>query len=316
MGCYKQLNFKERSKIEVLINRNMSLGKIAQELKRSKSTICRELKRNSIDGLYMAVKAQSDSRKRKHRKPYKLKVNSTVYKYVLQKLNQGWSPEQISGRLRLSKSKINICAETIYQYLYKHAVKSLYKLLPQQRARRRARGKRKSRIPNIEQRCINNRPKYINDRSICGHWEGDTIRFGDNKKRSVTTLVERKSRLVKLLFNERSTSSIVMKEIGVLTQLCKPQSWKSITFDQGSEFQFVYEIEKYKFCDIYFANAHSPWQRGTNENTNKRLRRYLPKKFNTSHITHNLLREIEKKMNSTPRKCLDFKTPYEVFYRS
>ncbi len=103
-----------------------------------------------------------------------------------------------------------------------------------------------------------------------------------------------------------------MKSIGHLTRLYKSSKWKTITFDQGSEFLFTYEIEKYNLCQVFFAKAHSPWQRGTNENTNKRLRQYLPKIFNTSNLTQALLSEVERKMNSTPRKCLDFRTPYEV----
>jgi IS30 family transposase len=213
MRDYTQISFKERSKIEYYLARGIQSSKIAVLLNRHVSTIAREIRRNRVKGYYNAQRAHSISLSICRRKPYKFTVNSNIYKYVLVHLKAGWSPEQIAGRMKRLQLKTTVSAETIYQYIYKHGNKALFYYLPSKRKQRRTRYKRKTKRLHFKEKNIKYRPFESSDRSKVGHWEGDTIRFSNQKYQSVTTLVERKSRLIKIIKNERSTSSIVMKNI-------------------------------------------------------------------------------------------------------
>lgn len=316
MGNYTQLTPRERRKIGCFLDMNYSIDAISERLGRHRSTIYREIKRNSTKGFYFPGKANEKARKRKYRKPYKFKIDNKVYRYVIEKLKKGWSPEQICGRLKLKKVLGSICHETIYQYIYKHARSELYYYLPTQRKRRIARYQRKAR-PKLcnNHKSILNRPNEAENRLVKGHWEGDTIRFTNCRIRSITTLVERKSRLLILCKNEKSTSEMVMNNLKEKMKSLAKCNYKTLTFDQGSEFTNFYSVEQELKCDIYYAQARSPWQRGTNENTNGRLRRYIPRNINPIKINQDWLDEIAKMYNDTPRKCLGFRTPKEVFFK-
>lgn len=309
---YKQLSLKERRQLACFLEMGLSVKIISSRLERHRSTIYREIDRNSTHQGYLAVRANKQALVRKHRKPLKLVVNSNGYKYVMTKLQAGWSPEQISGRMKSLKLPFSVCHETIYQYIYRHAHSYVYQYLPMQRHKRRQRGKRKSCSIYNGHRKISNRPEDIELRQTLGHWEGDTIRFASERKQSVTTLVERKSRFLVLQKNERSTTKIVMNNIYDAIRGFPKRVWHTITFDQGSEFADFARVERPTRCNVYYANARSPWQRGSNENTNKRLRRYLPKQADIKQISQETLDYIADKFNSTPRKCLGYLTPWEV----
>lgn len=313
MRDYTQLCFQERSKIECYLARGLNIGKIASLLNRHVSTIGREISRNSEHGYYNAQRAHCLSSSRCCRKPYKFTVNSSIYKYVLAHLKAGWSPEQIAGRMKRLKLRVTVSTETIYQYIYKHGNKKLFYYLPSKRKQRRTRHKRKNKRAHFREKNIKYRPFKPSDRSIIGHWEGDTIRFSKSYYQSVTTLVERKSRLIKIVKNDRSTSTMVMKNIKDLIIRFHPDSWKTITFDQGSEFSDFYQIERNTKSNVFYSDVSSPWQRGTNENLNRQLRRMLLKKMNPDEMTPQLLSEIEYKLNTKPRKSLGFRTPLEVY---
>ena len=173
------------------------------------------------------------------------------------------------------------------------------------------RNNRKNRT-EMEKRNISQRPEDVNLRHDFGHWEGDTIRFPEHQKSTVTTLIERKSRYVCLYKNINKNSSTVIGAIYQGIKAVPKKIWCSLTLDQGMEFMDFRVIEQQTRCKIYFCNTHSPWQRGSNENMNGRIRRYLPKKFGIDAIDQKELDKIANRVNNTPRKCLGYFTPKEI----
>jgi transposase, IS30 family len=209
-----------------------------------------------------------------------------------------------------------ICHETIYYYIYKKENKNLYQYLHYKKPKRRkrfARKQQKCRYGDI--RLITKRPTKIALRTHYGHWEGDTIEFHGTKKTTVTTLVERKSRLVRLIKNENKISENVMSAIKENFQNEDQEFFKTITFDQGSEFANFPQIETHLPCKTYYCEARSPWQKGTNENMNGRLRRYLPRDTLIHQVTQQQLDLLANKINNLPRKCLGFKKPKELIFQ-
>jgi IS30 family transposase len=310
---YKRISLSEREKIFELLSQNYNQSFIAKKLDRNRSTISRELRRCIEDPLgYLPDRADLNAR-RFARRNSKLFRSANLSSCVIRLLKEGWSPEQISGRLKLEAGHISVSHETIYKFIYSEegARQKLYRFLTRHKPKRTkwySRAPRKSHIP--ETSSISFRPKFIEKRKKIGHWEGDLVVFGSLKSSNVTTIVERKSRLTKLIHNKSKYTEEVIGGIkNKLSQLPQKQV-KTITFDRGTEFAGFRKLG----IDSYFCNPHSPWQKGSNENFNGRLRRYLPKKFDHRKLSQNLLDNIEQKMNNQPRKCLGFKTPLEVFY--
>jgi IS30 family transposase len=313
MRRYKRISLSEREKIYELGQQNYNQSYIAKKLDRNRSTISRELKRCLADPLgYLPDRADAIAR-RFARRNSKLFRSANLLSCVLHLLKEGWSPEQISGRLKLESNHISISHETIYKYIYSQQglEQKLYKLLARHKPKRTrwySRKPKRSHIPDGSN--ISFRPKNVEHRKKIGHWEGDLVVFGSLKSSNVTTLLERKSRLAKLIHNNSKYTEEVIGGIKNKLSQLEPQQVKTITFDRGTEFAAFRNLE----IDSYFCNPHSPWQKGSNENFNGRLRRYLPKKFDHRNLSQNLLDKIEQKMNNQPRKCLRFKTPLEVFY--
>jgi len=286
---------------------------IAVSLGRHKSSISRELKRHKSDYLgYLPDRADDIARRLMRRNPGLFR-SSSLRDCVVKLLEEGWSPEQIAGRLKLEKCGLRVSHETIYKFVYSDEgqEKKLYKLLTRQKPKRTrwySRKPRKSHIP--ETASILCRPASVEQRKRIGHFEGDLVVFSSLRSPNVTTLVERKSRLTKLVHNRSKYTNEVIGGIkNVLSKI--PQKYKkTITFDRGAEFASYRNLE----LTTYFCNPHSPWQKGSNENNNGRLRRYLPKTYNPINLSQELLDKIEYKMNNQPRKCLGFKSPVEVFY--
>lgn len=314
MSYYNQLTQKERRQIKAFLDMDWPIDAIASRIGRHRSTIYRELKRNRINENYFPVKAHTRAQARKRRKPLKIWVNSQSYKYVMKRLKQGWSPEQIAGRMRRLSLPFRVCHETIYQYVYRHAKPHIFYYLPQQRPKRLRRRTRKTISMYAGVHSINNRPEIVDSRTTLGHWEGDTIRFAGERWQSITTLVERKSRFLVLQKNARSTTRIVMNNIRQGMNDLSKKLWQTITFDQGREFADYACVERKRKCQVFYAHASSPWLRGTNENTNKRLRRYLPKRADIQQVNQDSLDKLAKLFNNTPRKCLDYLTPKEVLF--
>ena len=312
-----KISSQERDIIAVLFASGASLRLIARKLDRSVSSISDEVKRNSTQGEYKAIEAQELSQQRniKSRRTNPLK-NSTIYRYVYDKLRCGWSPEQIAGRLkRKNQGKTVICHETIYHYIYSEEgkEKQLHEYLVRQHRKRRPWYGRCLYRRGIANRIsIRERPEEINNRSVFGHWETDVVE-GKAHSGGIQSMLERKTRmyLAKLLIN-------IDSEYGVKAQadmLVDLPVWarQSITFDNGKENYNHEKLTRDYGIKTYFCDPHCAWQKGSNENHNGILRRYIPKKTDLTKVTQYELDTILEEINNRPRKCLGYETPIEAF---
>lgn len=314
MGNYTQLSLTERRQLHAFLDMKLSLKEIAIRLRRHRSTIYREINRNQEHDYFPVVAHQKAHRRNKNGRGSKITTDGVLRDYVLKGLKKGWSPEQISGRMKHQEVTFYACAETIYQYIYGAHDKTLYHYLPNKKPKRRRRYVRKVQICRFgKMRLITQRPEPVNTRTRFGHWEGDTIAFTGTKNKVVTTLVERKSRMVYLLKNNSKHSRGVMDKIKQKFDTLPVKMFKTITFDQGSEFADYCHLEQQARGKVFYCEAHSPWQKGSNENMNGRLRRYLPRATNIAEVTQEELDRLAEKMNHCPRKCIGYKTPNEVF---
>ncbi len=320
---YSHLSLEERRKIAKWLTANMPIAEIADRLGRDASTIYRDIKRNrytdrelpELDG-YHAVTAQDMNERRRavHRK---LVVHPELKAAVEEALRSGWSPEQIAGRMRLENHQVRISHETIYRFAYSKEGRdeAFYRHLPEHRRRRRPRGyRRHHRTQVFDSQSLSRRPERIAERREFGHWECDLMMFRkEHGKINVTSLVERVSRYTVVLRNEDRQSKPIMEAlIGGLAPL-PSDARQSITFDRGTEFSAWKRLKDGIGADSWFCDPQAPWQKGTVENTNNRLRRYLPRSTDPTALTNRNLRSICHRLNSTPRKCLGYRTPAEVF---
>ena len=317
---YKHLSNEERDKIAVLRAQRYSLNKIAKMLNRNKSTISRELKRNSAPtrDVYLPHKAnqRAKSRKQLAGKRQRLK-NSTIRTFVINRLQLGWSPELIAGSLPLHYPKLSISHEAIYQYIYdKHIRKqnNLTTYLVRAHKKRYNKGHsrkhRKSHIPN--RISIAERPKHIENRTQPGHWEADSM-VSRQSKPAIAVMVERKSRIVLLEKLLRKTSLQFSNAIYSRLKDYPGHLRRTITYDNGSENVNHEIINKKLSTKSYFCNPYHSWEKGTVENSIGLVRRYLPKKTDFAKLSNQELVSIEYLLNNRPRKCLNFKTPLQVF---
>lgn len=316
---YIHLTPTERGQVQALLKEGKSRSYIAGALGRDRSTIGRELKRNGTQNRYDAEKAQARYReRRKACRPRKKLDYRPLWDYVLEKIPSGWTPEQIAGRLPLEfpgDPRMRVSHEALYQNIYGDVrLHCLIAYLPQARPKRRERGQGKTRRgPSIPNRTgIEQRPPEVDARCRYGDWEGDLV-VGANQQAFVVTLVERKSRL--LLARKTETKQACEVACAVVDALSEqPFSWlKTLTFDNGTEFAQHEQISAALPLDIYFAHPYSSYERGTNENTNGLVRRYLPKKTDFRALTPERLDAVVEELNNRPRKILEYLTPTEVF---
>lgn len=314
------LTHRERKEISRGISATLSIRAIAKQLNRSPSTISREINRNGGLTKYRAIYAEKRAwRKAKRPKACLLKSNIFLRSLVTEKLEQKWSPEQISGWLKHTypeRSDKHVSHETIYRTLFIQARGALKKqLLSNLRTKRvmrqsnhfNTKGNRRGGI--IDATSIHERPNEVNDRVIPGHWEGDLI-CGSHRS-FVATLVERASRftlLVKLSGNNTEHVTDAIRE-----KICTLPAHlrKTLTWDRGMELAKHKQFTVDTNINVYFCDPRSPWQRGTNENTNRLIRQYLPKKTDLSVYSQAVLDEIADCLNERPRKTLQFLTPTE-----
>ena len=309
---YHQLTLDERYQIQAYLHIGKSKDEISVLLNRHRSTIYREVRRHTWRNGYRAKPAQrvSDYTRRMLKFSYKLDP-LTIY-LIQWGLNIGFSPEQIAQRL-WREQKISISHETIYRYVWwnKKEGGNLYKNLRNWRRRRR-RFPREQRVRSTiaDRRNIAERPKNVEQRSQIGHWERDLM-LGSNRRKAVLALVERKSRYVLLRKLERKTAKCTKAST---IRALRGKKRLTLTNDNGTEFA-AHKAESSKLgIPIYFTNPYTASERGTCENTIGLARQYLPKRFDIDNTTHESLRTVEKMLNDRPRKCLNFKTPNEVFY--
>ncbi len=320
---YSQLDLDERRKIERWHHAGMAVDTIAEKLGRHRSTIFRELARNRFEDHempdltgYFCVTAASKAKERRSRHR-KLVRYPKLRASIIERIMHGWSPEQIAGRLAYERSSVRVCHETIYRFAYSadgHELK-LWRYLPEARARRRPRHVRRRHGRRFSpELSILHRPDVVRDRQQLGHWECDLIQFRKKfGKANITSLVERVSRFtVFLRNNDRQSRSIMAGLINVLGPL--PHfARQSITFDRGTEFTDWPYLQAGLGVQTWFCDPQAPWQKGTVENTNRRARKWLSRDTDPLSINDRDLHEVCAHLNSTPRKCLGFRTPAEVF---
>lgn len=315
---YVRLCLKEREEIYRLLREGMAKNGIAKVLGRSDRTILDELKRCAGDALgYLPDRAQAhaDAQASKRREsPDSLRAAQLAHLHEQLKLD--YSPEQIAGRLKLKKSPLYCCHETLYRMVYDPdgCALGLPALMPRRHRKRKPRRASKAKPGGIIGATpIHARPQHINDRESFGHWEGDGVIFTIGHRPNVTTLLERKSRFVCLRYNPNRTTGAVMPAIIKGLGELPPMARLSMTFDRGTENASHRTLNTSIAMQTFFCDPHSPWQKGANENFNGRLRRFLPKGKIPRELSQESLDRLAAKMNNTPRKCLGYKTPAEVF---
>lgn len=309
---YTQLTSNERYMISALRKQGHSTPEIAENLGRHRSTIWREIRRNSAsyDGFYRPSKAVERTSGRRSRSRRNRHFSQADFEPVKALLSQQWSPEQISGRMANGRS---ISHETIYRYIWadKEAGGKLYQHLRCAAKKKRKRyGRYDSRGRLAGKRHITERPKVIEPRQQVGHWEIDTV-MGSNDLHCILTLVERKTGYTLIgKLNGRTQEAAAASTIQLIRDSGLP--FKSITSDNGTEFHSYQKVEEATGVKYYFANPHHAWERGTNENTNGLIRQYLPKRRSMMFLTQARCEVISTKLNNRPRKRHGFKTPKEM----
>lgn len=313
MGSYRHLSYKERLRIYRYQEMGIPVSVIAKRLQRHRATIARELRRNQIRKVYLPGVAHRRAKGRRQRFRCKIRYNTKLYDYIFYHIRQGWSPEQIAGRMRQQEKSYYACAETIYRYIYSKRNQIWYYYLPSKKEKRQPRYMRAHR-PSERRgiKLIHARPEAVEHRLELGHWEADTMIFNTSYTHNITTLVERKTRYTLLRKNANKMTTTIMTDMKQIIENCPKKLWKTITVDQGSEFADFRQIERHTECTMYYCDARSPWQRGSNENMNGRLRRYLPRKLPIQTLTQMTLDQLCQKVNDIPRKCLGFLTPREA----
>ena len=316
------LTLVEREEISRGLGIRLSLRCIARQLQRSASTISREVKRNGGAERYRAVPSDQAAWDRAHRpKLCKLACNSPLCRTISRKLQLNWSPEQIAGWLKRAypqEGYNQMSHETIYRSLFVQArgvlKKELVKHLRSRRTMRRSKhatekGVDRGQIKDMV--SISERPASVEDRAVPGHWEGDLISGPQNSY--IATLVERHTRYVMLLkLPDKSTQTVVSALIRQSKTL-PTELYKSLTWDRGKELTDHRRFSLATDIDVYFCDPRSPWQRGSNENTNGLLRQYFPKGTDLSVYTQAHLNKVARQLNERPRKTLGFETPAERF---
>lgn len=312
---YSQLTLDDRINIYLGLQQNFSLQKIAENLGKDKSTISREIKRNSGKKGYRYKQAHQFTLTRKMNTKKFIRLKPSLQRLIVRKLEKDWSPEQISGWLE-ENGYTKISHETIYRIIYidRELGGNLYKhLRHSNRKRRKSYGSGKSLKGSIKNRVsINQRPKIVDEQKRIGDLEGDTI-VGKSHNGSIVTLVDRKTLYLKMYLLKDRTSESVSKSIKKMLSSMKHKI-HTITFDNGKEFAMHEKISSDINAKIFFADPYSFWQRAINENANGLIRQYIPKKTDFSKLTQKEIARIERKINNRPRKKLGFKTPYEVFW--
>jgi len=315
----------EREEISLGLAQGRSCREIADKLGRNPSTISREIRRNSYNCYayrYRATRAQkvANRKARIPRKRRKLDTNEPLRQFVFEHLDKRWTPEQIAKRLKAlypMDTTMHISHETIYSYLYLwprgELRKVILKCLRRRHKYRREYGKARNKRRSIQDFIsIEERPKEAADRIIPGHWEGDLL-MGHNNASALGVLVERTTRMIFLVrLRDKDAQTVRIAFARKFKHL--PEGLKrSLTYDNGQEMAEHKLFTKNTRIQVYFAHPHSPWERGTSENTNDILRQFFPKGINFNKVSLRQINQVQNLVNDRPRKVLGFLTPHEVF---
>jgi IS30 family transposase len=316
------LTLVEREEISRALVTGHSIRSIAARIGRAPSTVSREIKRNGGQASYRASQADSAACERAHRpKRCKLAQNRALAGIVAEKLRALWSPEQIAGWLKHTypgDESRHVSHETIYRTLFIQArgalKKELLEHLRRTRPMRRSRHyTQKTEIHGriIEAISISERPASAEDRAVPGHWEGDLLIGSHNSQ--IATLVERQTRYVMLVKVPTKDTQTVVNALVKNARKLPQELYKSLTWDRGTEMHGHKQFTLATDIKVYFCDPKSPWQRGTNENTNGLLRQYLPKGIDVSTYSQAKLNGVARQLNERPRKTLGYRTPAEMF---
>ena len=322
MHSYHHLSPPEREELSRGLAQGLSLRAIALSLHRSPSSLNREVRRNAMKTGYRAYSAGRRAWRRTRiprQQPFTV-LRPALWHMVQEKICLQWSPQQISSWLKETYPDVTmqLSPETIYAALYVlprgTLRKELLSHLRQRHRQRRKRGKllqdRRGQIPDLV--SIHDRPAEVEGREIAGHWEGDLI-LGKGKKGAIATLVERKTRYIMLCKLSAPSAEEAWRKIAQRFQRLPEKLRISLTYDRVREMSRHAKLTKAAKVKVYFCDPQSPWQRGTNENTNGLLRQYFPKGMDMRTVTTKDLRFVEKRLNGRPRKVLRYLTPHEVF---
>jgi len=317
MRGYSHLSDDEREQIGLLKVLGHSIGAIAQALRRPKSTISRELSRNRLpSGRYSPLHAAGAYQLRRRRDAL-IEKDRALRSFVLDRLAEGWTPEQIAGWLKAGNERRlrAVGCETIYAFIYRAAQKAeqLWRYLPRRHKRRRPRRSRPLRDTIKDRVSIHERPENIDTRTEAGHWEGDLIIC--KRTRPVLVLHERKSRVTLAARLVGKTAAETISAMLAVFARIKPTLRKSITLDNDTAFAQHARLKTVCAMTTWFCDAYASWQKGGVENANGRLRRWLPRQIDIDKVSDEEIQEIILTANLTPRKCLGFKTPFQAILK-
>ena len=312
MRSYKQIKEEERKKIYLLQKEGMSYEKIGELLSRSKSSISREIKRNSDKGLgYLPDTAEKLAKQRRYKQKKKIDKNKEIKNYVLDKLNNcKWSPEIIAAKIK--EEGLSISHETIYKYIYSKEGQrnKLYENLMYQREARLVHKSRRKRRERPEEYKIANRPEIIDKKEEFGHFEADLTFMKGSRSSNIIMLIEKLTRKCFMIKNKSKDSITTMNHIFKVLKNIKGA--KSVTFDNGSEFSKFGNLSLLGI-KVYFCDPHSPWQKGQVERHNALLHKFISKKSDVRSISDHDISNAELLLNSLPRKNLNFLTPNQLW---
>ena len=319
------LTLAEREEISRVVVAGHSMRSIAAQLGRAPSTISREIKRNGGQEWYRASQADQSAWDRGRRpKAGKLAKNRALARIVAGKLQRQWSPEQVAGWLKRTypdDTSRQVSHETIYRSLFIQARGALKKELVEHLRRSRVMRRSRHHTQKTDKHgritdtvSISERPAGVEDRAVPGHWEGDLL-FG-SKNSQIATLVERQSRYVMLAKVDGKDTETVVNALIRHAQKLPRELYKSLTWDRGKEMADHQRFTLATDIKVYFCDPQSPWQRGSNENTNGLLRQYLPKGIDLSAYSQSKLNAIARRLNERPRKTLNYETPAQRFHQS
>lgn len=316
MNTYLQLKKEERLEIALLVKKGYSMRSIASVLKRSHSTVSREVHRNRVRGLYDPQKAQHKHYVRKKYKRYqsmKIVRNMKLREYIHTHLKKGWSPEQVAGRIAKESGLEKISSPSIYKY-----VRSVYGRQLEHElslAKKKRKKKHQQKVTKLEDRLfVDQRPKQAQKRKTSGHWEADFIVSGKGYgNHSLLVLHERKSRYTKITKLSGRTVKNVEDSLVKMTKEIKNTNFSTLTIDNDIAFQKHTQLSTLLKTPIYFTHPYHSWEKGGVENVNRLIRRFVPKGCDIKRYSKKEIKEIEDWLNTTPRKILNFSTPQEVY---
>jgi IS30 family transposase len=315
MEDYNHLESEERARLAELRAQGFGIRAAARELGRDPSTISRALRRNALpSGAYRPNYADGCYMHRRQRQAI-LERDGRLCDYVVARLSEGWTPEQIAGRLKAKPEKglRQICHETIYAFVYRSRQKAekLWKFLVRRRVKRQPLRARRSKDRIKDKVHIDERSTAADKREEAGHWEGDLVIC--KRSKPILVLHERKTRITLMARLLGKTAGETVSRIQAVFKRLTPEMRGSITFDNGTEFAQHTLLRGMLKATTYFCDAYASWQKGGIENANGRIRRWLPRSTDLDELTDLDIQEIAMTINLTPRKCLGYKTPVEAF---